>query len=283
MKVPLSEARHAWAVPCGEDVAEGAARVVGSYLPSAKALATLYLAGPMTGLPEFNYPLFHRTAKAWREAGYHVLSPAENYGGDTSLTRAAYLRADMPMVLRANALIVLPGWEGSRGARHEVLTAQLMGRPIYDATTPGVLTPVDATVESAVTVPASVGDFAGAVDGGGVKGVMKTPKTCVELIDPYWLEGVGNVLLYGKRKYAANNWMRGMSWVTVVGGILRHLYAFLRREEVDAESGLPHLHHAACGLMFLSHYSLARREAYVTYDDRAFGTEPVPAPSPSTH
>lgn len=41
----------------------------------------LYLAGPMTGLPDFNYPAFHAAAAAWRAAGWTVANPAENFNG----------------------------------------------------------------------------------------------------------------------------------------------------------------------------------------------------------
>ena len=115
-----------------------------------------------------------------------------------------------------------------------------------------------------------VEDFSGAVDGGGIKSVMKHPKTAVQLIDPHFIEGIGEVLRFGAEKYAANNWMRGMSWVTVLGGILRHTLAFARGEEMDKESGLPHLHHAACGLMFLCYYAHVRRDQHSAFDDRVF-------------
>ena len=93
----------------------------------------LYLAGPMSGIADFNYPLFNRIARVWRTYGYRVLNPAENYGGDTGRTRAEYIAADIPLVLKADALIVLPDWEGSVGTRHEMHLAQLMEKSIYDA------------------------------------------------------------------------------------------------------------------------------------------------------
>lgn len=113
-----------------------------------------------------------------------------------------------------------------------------------------------------------VEDFAGVVDGLGVKSVMKSPKSGTHLIDPAFILGVGNVLTYGASKYAANNWMRGMSWSVVFGAILRHLLAWFMGEDNDKESGLPHLHHAACSLMFLGYY--ARNTAHHQFDDRGF-------------
>lgn len=115
------------------------------------------------------------------------------------------------------------------------------------------------------------GDFTGRIDGGGVKQVMKEPKTAVDLVDPRFIEGIGEVLRYGATKYAKNNWMRGMSWSTVLGGVLRHILAFMRGEEFDPETTLPHLHHAACGLMFLCFYAHGPKSPeHRKLDDRGY-------------
>ena len=115
-----------------------------------------------------------------------------------------------------------------------------------------------------------VEDFKGVVDGGGYKAVMDCPKTPIELIPPQFIEGIASVLQHGATKYAPNNWMRGMSWKTVFGSIMRHLWAWFRSERLDKESGLPHLYHAACGLMFLTFYSEAAPSHYGKHDDRVF-------------
>ena len=122
---------------------------------------------------------------------------------------------------------------------------------------------------------AKVEEFAGVVDGGGVKQVMQEMKCPLEMIPPQYIEGIAEVLKYGASKYAPNNWMRGMSWETVAGGILRHITAFRRGEELDPETGLPHLHHAACGLMFLSWYAHGpHAEDHERNDDRMYKETP---------
>lgn len=125
---------------------------------------------------------------------------------------------------------------------------------------------------SIVSTSLDVADFVGKIDGKGVKGVMVSPKTGVQMIAPQFIEGVGDVLTYGAQKYAPNNWMRGMSWSVVFGGILRHLFAWFRGEDIDLKekggSGLPHLLHAACGLMFLYYYTT--RPEHKQFDDRVF-------------
>lgn len=98
---------------------------------------------------------------------------------------------------------------------------------------------------------------------GGVK--ADAGKPCVDLLPFDALEEVGKVLEYGKRKYAARNWELGMSWGRMLGACLRHLFAWARGVEVDAESGLHHLSHAACCALML--LALVLRK--VGTDDRA--------------
>ncbi len=96
----------------------------------------LYLSGPMTGLPNFNFDEFNRVALELREDGYTVINPAENDGGDQSKPWAYYLKKDLIQLLQdSNAIAVLPGWEKSEGASLEVHVAKKLGYPIYDANT----------------------------------------------------------------------------------------------------------------------------------------------------
>jgi hypothetical protein len=87
---------------------------------------TVYLSGPMTGLPEFNHPFFAETAAALRGAGYTVVSPHELAG--PGLTWEEYMRIDLRALLDGpEAIVMLPGWEASRGARIELETAKAIG------------------------------------------------------------------------------------------------------------------------------------------------------------
>lgn len=96
---------------------------------------TLYLAGPMSGLPQFNFPAFHAAAARLRDRGYTVINPAELEDGDTSKPWTHYMRRDIAMLVTADAVAVLPGWERSRGASLEVHIARELGMPIIDAET----------------------------------------------------------------------------------------------------------------------------------------------------
>lgn len=72
------------------------------------------------------------------------------------------------------------------------------------------------------------------------------------LISSKFLEGLGITLTYGAIKYSAHNWRKGMATSRYYDALQRHLMAWNDGEDLDPESGLPHLYHAACCLMFLS-------------------------------
>lgn len=100
-------------------------------------MTTLYIAGPMTGLPEFNYPAFNAAARDLRGRGHVALnptldreSPAEDPPGTTW---EDYMRAALAMVIRADGIALLPQWERSRGARLEVDVARALGMQVRRA------------------------------------------------------------------------------------------------------------------------------------------------------
>lgn len=95
----------------------------------------IYLSGPMTGLPSFNYPLFNQQAARLRALGHVVANPAEILGGDTTQTRSFYLRKDIQDILLCDAVALLPNWERSKGARLEVSLALELGLALFDALT----------------------------------------------------------------------------------------------------------------------------------------------------
>lgn len=93
----------------------------------------IYIAGPMTGLPDHNFPAFDAAARRLEKAGWEVINPADNFGGRVNLPRASYLRVDVSLLLQCDALALLPAWEDSRGAQLEYLLARELDLPIFDA------------------------------------------------------------------------------------------------------------------------------------------------------
>jgi hypothetical protein len=108
----------------------------------------VYIAGPMTGLPEFNFPAFHKAAAEWRAAGWEVLNPAESFDGATNLEYKEYVEHDMRLLRSCQAIAMLPGWDGkgARGSVWEREVAKLLGLRVYDAENP----PPPFTPESAL-------------------------------------------------------------------------------------------------------------------------------------
>jgi len=91
----------------------------------------LYLAGPMTDLPDDNFSAFHEMAARLRAAGHEVVSPAENFSGRRDLPLEVYLRRDFADVLKCEALAILDGWESSRGGLKELLLTVTTGKAVY--------------------------------------------------------------------------------------------------------------------------------------------------------
>jgi len=115
-------------------------------------MATIYLSGPMTGIPEFNFPAFNAAAEKWRGDGYQVFNPAENFGGRTDLARSAYMREDLAQVMKADIVAVLPGWNDSKGARLEVAMARELDLPVVDAITGDPVTEHANVLDEAASV-----------------------------------------------------------------------------------------------------------------------------------
>ena len=76
-------------------------------------------------------------------------------------------------------------------------------------------------------------------------------KNRLELLPFEALEDIAEVLTFGAQKYDAHNWRKGFAWSRLLGAALRHLFAWARGEDKDPESGLSHLAHAGCCILFL--------------------------------
>lgn len=81
-------------------------------------------------------------------------------------------------------------------------------------------------------------------------------KTRVELVSFTGLEEIGKVLATGAKKYEADNWRKGFAWRRLIGALLRHTFAFARGEDFDPETGLSHMAHAGCCVLFLLEHQL---------------------------
>lgn len=115
-------------------------------------LYTLYTAGPMTGHPQFNFPAFDALAASLRAAGYNVISPAElddpedraaalaspdgymHGGHHMNKTWGDFLARDVKLIADGNidGIVILPGWQTSRGARLETFVGRMLcGKTVW--------------------------------------------------------------------------------------------------------------------------------------------------------
>ncbi len=103
---------------------------------------SIYIAGPMSGLPDFNFPAFYEAATRFEEEGWIVFNPANKEGetlSEESKVNGDHIKAkedgfnfrsvylwDIEKVITSDAIYMLPGWENSAGARGEYAVARAM-------------------------------------------------------------------------------------------------------------------------------------------------------------
>ena len=92
----------------------------------------IYLSGPMTGYPEFNYPLFRSIAAHLRAQGHRVYNPAEYPWEGRFPVREAFAAFSAFICTEADTLLLLPGWEHSKGVSAEKALAENCGIEIVE-------------------------------------------------------------------------------------------------------------------------------------------------------
>lgn len=94
-------------------------------------MARVYLAGPMTGLPDHNFPAFHAAAAVLRARGHDVVNPAEvNAANVGKWTWEQFMRVDIGLLVTCDSVVLLPGWKASKGATLEHQIAAALGMPV---------------------------------------------------------------------------------------------------------------------------------------------------------
>lgn len=290
--------------------------------PKVKA----YLAGPMRGIKEFNFPRFLTVGQLLtQEWGFEVFNPAQHdidrgfdfsgYDGTEDLSEIGFdlrqsLAADLEFVAReADVVVVLGGWEKSKGARAEVSTALALGIPVvrwldlsaYTAEhwqrapkvteIPPLLAEGGRVPESETMPTAEAGPpdyviplsavpegFASALTSlneGEVRSVSSTGAekgTKIERFDLLPTQALAKIARHfgvGAAKYAPNNWRKGYEWSKSYAALQRHLTAFWGGEDYDEETGSPHL--AAAGFHVLT--LLTYMDEQPGFDDRWKGND----------
>lgn len=112
----------------------------------------LYLGGPMSGIPQFNYPAFNEAARLLRLRDYEVINPAEmdddevqaeslesgdgHFSADGTVagsTWGDFLSADVKIVAdEVDGVVLLDKWWNSRGARTEAFICINVDKPVFE-------------------------------------------------------------------------------------------------------------------------------------------------------
>ena len=197
-------------------------------------MRSIYIAGPMTGYPEFNFPAFD-AARDYLERDWNVISPADmdrELGFDAAVDEVTAeflrdaMRRDINAIMAVDAVYALAGWEQSKGASAEVALAEWRGIPVYYEETPAIVSPA----------------------GNDPKGAIGKTKAPMWLLPPVALRAISWVHGLGSAKYGPWNWRKTRVCAsTYISAIHRHLAAYHEREDTDEESGQSHLAHiGAC-------------------------------------
>ena len=80
------------------------------------------------------------------------------------------------------------------------------------------------------------------------------------LVDFKSLEDLVKVLEFGAKKYGDDNWKKGLPTTEICESMLRHTFAFMQGEDNDTESGISHIGHIMCNVMFLAHMIREKKE-----------------------
>ena len=92
----------------------------------------IYISGPMTGLPQLNFPAFNAEAARLRAMGFDAVNPVD-INPDTTATWHECMRRDIAALVTCDTIALLPGWEHSNGANLELHLASRVGLTIIDA------------------------------------------------------------------------------------------------------------------------------------------------------
>jgi hypothetical protein len=116
-----------------------------NHIDRVHGVKRLYLAGPMSDLPDLNFPAFNKEAARLRALGYTVVNPAEINGGDSELVACSTMtpneltahwrkcmRKDIAALMTCDGIAMLPGWRQSKGACLEHHNATALGMLVLE-------------------------------------------------------------------------------------------------------------------------------------------------------
>ena len=135
----------------------------------APKVPRVYLSGPMSGIPEHNFPAFNAQAERLRRLGYDVVNPVD-INPDPGTAWCDCLRNDLAALLTCDGLALLPGWQHSQGAQLELHVAHRVGIEI-------------AMVEDLPPLGKICGNCDTALSCGGCEGLFVNETACLLHVD----------------------------------------------------------------------------------------------------
>lgn len=186
-------------------------------------IKTCYIAGPMRGYPLYNFPAFDEAAESLREAGWKVVSPADldrDNGFDPEIGEGPVpplddcIKRDLKAVLECDAIVLLPGWEKSTGAKAEYEVAKWAGKPgiLYPSMLPAEPPKVEGLPDTGARTQFATGAVRDAMAGKGF------PSD----IPPCAINRLAQLYEKGAEKYARGNWRGGIPLSRYYDAIFRH-------------------------------------------------------------
>lgn len=103
----------------------------------AERAQRIYVAGPMSGILDFNFPAFRAAAEMLRGIGWQVENPADS-GQVDGAEWADYMAYDLTRLGLCGAIYLLPGWSKSKGATEEKRIADFLGLKVLYAQDPSL-------------------------------------------------------------------------------------------------------------------------------------------------
>lgn len=221
------------------------------YAPEHKTLVerpVAYIAGPMRGIPLFNFPAFDEARDELLAEEWEVISPADEdrkrgetptKDGDGAAHISYYMEHDLAAVARANAVFLLPGWRHSRGATLEYFVARALDVPCFEwETLEGAAAQEEES--AAVLIPINEYESETRIVDSGTGGQKGQKLARFDLIPADALQALARHYGVGALKYEDDNWLKGYDWKLSVGAAGRHLNAFHRGESTYVERFVGH-------------------------------------------
>jgi nucleoside 2-deoxyribosyltransferase len=254
----------------------------------------VYLAGPMSGIPYFNYPLFDEVAASLRKQSFEVSSPADNNrvlypdiesspGFDEgkgeeidtpegAARRYAIMHDDIQSVLAGDAIVMLPGWEKSVGSTIERRVAETCGKKVYLA----ILTEagddwwlIQDDVQVRFPPDLTTRTLTRAFESGAIRDTDERKHDYEGFLSIAALRAYGEYMhqhrhLNSGDLRASDNWQQGFPVDVLVKSALRHMFDVWELHRVgkatDFDGRPVELTNALCGVLF-NVFALLHQEA----------------------